>query len=299
MLYRTIVNETPVTIYAGRTKSNWDVQIFAGSKVVFSDSIPLDILFQENKASQFCSTQQIYEAWEQFLESRTDNIGAITASVTSVTSYNHQFSMDIYFGDDVFRCDKDRFINPKPFLIWYIGTRHRIPKIEETEWQEFVSSMLSMAEQKHQDPLVPDLLSILITSMRAGQLHSDFCDTLAQNTLAKGDAVWFVYRRNEDYTLYIPSHVMETIRTRTNMTKEPFRSYWIPYLVELGDNRRRLVTTIKFEKRPRIRFWAMNMQKIGEVDDGIMDAIENMIDCEEENEIKEDERREKRNVAAE
>ena len=85
MLYRTIVNETPVTIYAGRTKSNWDVQIFAGSKVVFSDSIPLDILFQENKASQFCSTQQIYEAWEQFLESRTDNIGAITASVTSVT----------------------------------------------------------------------------------------------------------------------------------------------------------------------------------------------------------------------
>ena len=295
MLYRTVVNEIPITIYAGRDKKEWNVEIFSNSKMVFSHSIPLDSLYEINKAAEFCSSEHIYEAWEQFLESKTDNIGAITASVTSVISYDHQFSMDIFFGNDVFRCDKDGYINPKPFMIWFIGTKHRIPRIEQGEWEEFVSSMLSIAQGSKQDPLVPDLLAILVSSMRAGQLHSDFCDALVRMVMSRGDAAWYVYKRDENHTLYVPSHVMDAIRRRTEMGKKAFRNYWIPYLLDIKDNRRRIGTSLEFEKRPRMRFWALDMQKIAETDDGIMDAIANLIDCEEENEIK----REITNVTAE
>ncbi len=295
MLYRTLIDEKTVTVYANRTKKDWQVQIFLNGKEAFSSHISFDDLTTKNEASSFCAKNEIYEAWEQFLKSRTDNIGVITASVTAVISYNHQFSMDIFFGDDVFRCDKDGFINPKPFLIWYIGTKNRIPQIEQGEWEEFVSSMLSIADNSTQDPLVPDLLSILVSSIRAGQLHSDFCDALVRMVLSRGDAAWYVYKRDENHTLYVPSHVMDAIRRRTEMGKKAFRNYWIPYLLDIKDNRRRIGTSLEFEQRPRMRFWALDMQKIAETDDGIMDAIANLIDCEEENEIK----REITNVTAE
>ena len=284
MLYRTLIDEQTITIYANHTKKDWQVQIFKNGKEIFSSHISFDDLSSKNEASAFCAKEHIYEAWQQFLESRTDNIGVITASVTSVISYDHQFSMDIFFGNDVFRCDKDGFINSKPFLIWYIGVKNRIPQIEQGEWEEFVSSMLSIAQGSKQDPLVPDLLAILVSSMRAGQLHSDFCDTLVSMAFSRGDSAWFVYRREEDHTLYVPSHVMDAIRRRTEMGKKAFRNYWIPYLLDIKDNRRRIGTTVEYEQRPRMRFWAFDMQKIAEADDGIMEAIKNMIDCNIENE---------------
>ena len=284
MLYRTVVNEVPITIFASKTETAWQVEIYTNSKSVFNEKISLESLHESNPARDFCTKNEINEAWVKFLESNTDSIGAITASVSSVIAYDHQFSMDIFIGKDVFRCEKDGFINPKPFMIWYLGTKHRIPRIEQIEWKEFVSTMLSMASESKQDPLVPDLLNILISTMRAGNMHSEFCDTLANMVYVRGDSAWFVYRREEDQTLYVPSHVMDAIRKKTEMGKKAFRNYFIPYLLDIKDNRRRIGTTVEYEKRPQIRFWAFDMQKIVEGDSGVIDAIKNMIDCEEENE---------------
>ena len=77
---------------------------------------------------------------------------------------------------------------------------------------------------------------------------------------------------------------MDAIRKKTEMGKKAFRNYWIPYLLDIKDNRRRIGTTVEYEKRPQVRFWAFSMERIGEADDGIMEAIKNMIDCNIENE---------------
>jgi hypothetical protein len=285
MMLRSAVADHVIVIYGRPAKTKIFIEIYVDGAMEFNGWVNNEDIGGDNAAESWCVNHGYFEEWQKFLTEQSDSLGSILASVSRVIYYDHQFALDIFIGDDVFRCDKDGFLNPKPFLIWYMGTSHRIPIIPEGQWGEFVTSLISIAEVRKDDPLAPDLLGTLMGYLRSSPIHSDFCDSLAAMAMGGGESAWFVYRKDEDFALYVPSHVMQDIRKKSGMGTKAFRNFWAPYLkIRERDVAHRMGTSIPFDRRIMKKFWVLDMEKLTEQEVSLAGILENVINCEEEKE---------------
>jgi hypothetical protein len=280
MLHREIVDGHVVVIHAEPRKDKLRIEVVIDDDSAVWEKIDRDQL-DDNPAKTALVNKGFFTVWERFLQSKSDSPASILAHVSKVILYDHQFSADIYFDDNVYRLDKDGFISSKSFVIWYLGTFHRIPLIKEEEWKEFVAEILAMAEVSFYDPLGVDMMGMLLDMMRQSEIHSDFCDRTAEIYSPGGARAWFVYIKENDFALYVPSGVVQSIRHRADMKSKAFKNYWVPFLM---DNRyvHALGTAGVYEKRPSSKFWVLSVEKIAEVDASIAELLANTIDCQKE-----------------
>ena len=280
MLHRETIGDHVVVIHADPHKDKLRIEVIIDDQSQVWEKIDREDL-DDNPALSKLINAGFYQVWEHFLQSKTDSPASILAHVTKVISYDHQFSADIYFGDNVYRLDKDGFISSKSFVIWYLGTFHRIPLIKEEEWKEFVAEILAMAEVAFYDPLGVDMMGMLLDMMRQSEIHSDFCDRVAGMYSPGGAKSWFVYIKENNFSLYVPSGVVQSIRHRADMKTKAFKNYWAPFLI---DNRyvHALGTAGAYDKRPSSKFWVLSVEKIAEVDASIAEILTNTIDCQKE-----------------
>ena len=280
MLHREVVDGHKVVIRAEPHKDKIKIEIVLDGNAQSWDRIEKDEL-EDNAARSMLVNEGLSEVWDNFLKSKSDSPAIILSNVSKVVSYDHQFSADIYFADNVYRLDKDGFISSKSFVIWYIGTFKRIPLIREDEWKEFVTEILAMAEVSFYDPLGVDMMGMLLDMVRQSEIHNDFCDRTAEMYSPGGTKAWFVYMKDKDFSLYVPAGVVQSIRHRADMKTKAFKNYWAPFLI---DNRytHALGTAGMYEKRPSSKFWVLSVEKIAEVDVSIVDILDKTINCAKE-----------------
>jgi hypothetical protein len=283
MLHREEVDGHHIIIYADPKKDKISVEIIIDGKRESWERIDRDDLY-DNPARSYLINAGFMEVWDNFLKSKADSPAVILNSVTKVVSYDHQFSADVFFNDNIYRLDKDAFISSKSFVIWYLGTFHRIPLIKEEEWKEFVAEILEMAEVSIYDPLGVDMLAMLVEMMQQSEIHTDFCDRCAEIYTTRGTSAWFVYiaeEKEKRFRLYVPSSVMQTIRHRADMGTKAFKNYWLPFLKD-NTFSHPLGTAGIYEKRPQSKFWVLDMQKIAENNMGVSVVFDRLINCEKE-----------------
>ncbi|MCL5732843.1 MAG: hypothetical protein M1285_05545 [Candidatus Thermoplasmatota archaeon] len=266
-------------------KDKLSCSVFRRTHRVFRQDMPLDEWDGDNDLAAYLNNNGMGELWEQVRQQNTDDIGSILASVTDVFDYGVKSGMDIHFGDLVFRLDKDGYISSKAFQIWYLATMKRIPVIKEKEWEEFVASCLSISQHKMYDPLAPELIDSLISLLKQGEIHSDFCDTLAREVSANASGTYFVYRKDENFRLYVPKHICESIRKQNDIGTKKARQYWEPFLDPMIEDNPRVGLTIPTQERPRKRFWVFSMEKLVDYDSTIAGILDDVIDCSKEQEV--------------
>lgn len=268
------------TVGVHAQKDKFTYSIYNGTEKVSQGFIlPDDWDSADNPLRRYLIDNGLNEVWDKLNEDAVDQPEKILASITKVVDYGLPSGVDLFFGDKVFRIDKDAYISPKAFLIWYLATMHRIPSIPEGVWPEFVRACLDISVKEMHDPLSPDLIERLIDSIKMGEIHSDFCDVLAEEAKSNAEGMWFVYRRDEDFSLYVPKHVCTALRKQAQVGPKKAREYWEPFLRPIKEDSKRLGKTIKEEERPRVRFWVFDMQKLAEYDNSISVVFSHVIDC--------------------
>ena len=275
-------NITIAVLHKGKD-AYYTCTVYEGTQLLKACEVNLDAWeSDDNCLMTFLSKKHMISYWKQLNDEHTDTVDRILASVRDVFDYGIQSGADIHIGDDVFRLDKDSYISSKAFQIWYIGTKKRIPVINEKEWKEFVAACLGIAEKKMYDPLAPEVIDNLVTLLKQGEIHSDFCDALARDVSANAGGTYFVYRRSDNFALYVPKHICEGIRKQHDIGTKKARQYWEPFLDGRKEDSPRIGTTIPYGERPKKRFWIFSMEKLTEYDSTLSQVLDDVIDCEKE-----------------
>ncbi len=216
------------------------------------------------------------------LAENSDSVVQILTQVRSAIDYGVKSGMDIDVGGDVFRLDKDGYISSKAFQIWYIATKKRIPVISEKEWKEFVTACLDIALKKDYDPLGPDIVDILIDVIKEGEIHDrKECDVLANEVLAHGSSAYFIYEKDNDHVLLVPLHIASAVRKQQDIGAKKARQYWSPFLMPMDQDSIRVGSmNIKYENRPKQRFWRFSMERLADYDPTLSVVFKKVIDCE-------------------
>ena len=257
--------------------------VYDGTKLLESCKVNFDEWDgDDNNLKNFLYRNGMVEYWNRISNESIDTVDRILANVNQVYDYGIQSGADIYIGEDIFRLDKDSYISSKAFQIWYIGTKKRIPAINEKEWKEFVTACLAMGEKKMYDPLAPEVIGSLITLIKQGEVHSDFCDVLARDVSSNATGTYFIYRKDDDFALYVPKHICEGIRRQHDIGTKKARQYWNPFLDRRIEDNIRVGLTIPYSERPMKRFWIFDMEKLVEYDSTLAQIQDDIIDCAKE-----------------
>ena len=279
MLYRA----GEYTLYAVANGKFQRVMLFSNGEEVIYDKFDADDP-NNNDVYEKCVKLGIADVYGAFLVQAIESAGEILSKVTRVINYGISSGMDIFFGDKVFRLEKSGYISSEAFIIWYLAELHKIPRIGK-DWLQFVRSLIDMAEASNHDPLAPDLIDILLSYMASGEIHTQFCDSVADYVRAHTDGIWFVYRKEEKWSLYVPSNIMASIRKQANVGSKAARQLWLPYLQDddyHSIDARMYVGTGPYRKRLLKRFWVLSAQKLVEREIEIGNALRNKIDCNKE-----------------
>lgn len=291
LLHRETIDGKTITLYAKLLPSNknkTEVTIIVQKQEEHKFIINTEDIERSNEAVSWLTNKGYGQVWINFIAEKTDSIATILDAVEEVIEFNHQYKLDIYLFNNVFRIDKDSFLSPKEFIFWYIATLHRIPRVSESEWREFITEILNMSKIKQTDPLSVDLLEIFTDMLQSSEIHTSFCDVVAQYKISGGGKNWFVYRKSENFSLYVPSSITQSLKRRAEIGSKAFRSYFSPFLYKDNVNRPLGTSAVHYTVKPQSKFWVLNMEKLALEDSTIANALVNLIDCEKSCTVKED-----------
>ena len=289
-------NLTLSVLIKGKSDPKYECSVYRFTKQVFSQTIRLDAWQDEaNPLKEYLLNQDAISLWDQLNEEKIDSPGKILASVTEVKDYGVTSGVDITIGGDIFRLHKDGYISSKAFQIWYIATKKRIPAISEKEWTEFVTACLSIGKPSLYDPIAPEILPALIETIKAGTVHDDFCDQISVDVRANSNSVYFVYKEEESWALYVPKHITEGIRKHFEIGATKARQYWTPFLDPRIEDNHRVGTTVSVREQPRKRFWIFSLEKLVAFDKTLQIIFDKVIDCAAEH-TENEEKKEKINI---
>ena len=278
-------NDITIAVLHDSKHPVYNCSVYNKSECLYKCSVDMDSwnLSELNDLQSYLVNHGMYDLWSDLVE-LTDTVDVILANVTHVVDYGIRSGADIYFGDNVFRLDKDGNISSKAFQIWYIGTMQRIPAIKEYEWKEFVVACLKIAEKKYYDPLSPDVIGSLISILKSGEIHDEFCDALAREVISNSSGTYFVYQRENDHVLFVPKHICLGIAKNLMIGQKKLRQYLEPFLDKRIEDNVYIGTHLKFSEKPRKRFWLFSMEKLVDYDPTLSSVFKNVIDCEHEHE---------------
>lgn len=283
-------NDITVSVQHQKQGTPYDCKVYRASDLLLACVVYEDQWDNpDNQLAKWLQKNELGHIWDRINDEIIDHIDRILANTTRVYDYGVKSGMDIYIGNDVFRLDKDGYISSKAFQIWYIATKKRIPVVSDPQWKEYVAVCLKMAEQREYDPLAPDLIDALILDIKEGAIHDSFCDMLALAVQSNGDNVYFVYRKDDGHTLWVPKHICTAIRQKMDVGAKKARQYWEPFLSERQEAKERIGLTIPYDKRPFQRFWVFSMEKLIEYDATLANILDSVIDCAKEHVNKGDE----------
>jgi len=267
-------------------KKGFQYHVLSGETLLFSEyeQFTGDFDRENNMLKEWCVNQSqkyeenLLEIYYKLLTENSVHAYEVVSQITRAVDYSVQSGLDIYFGSDVFRVDKDAYINSKPFQIWYLAVRHKFIEMTEKEYKEMIVIALDMAEKSIYDPIAPDVISYFTYIIKNNVVHtSRECDNMRDEIQVAPSDSHFFYD-GENYLLYCTKGVINSIKDYKGVSGKKMRQFIQPFLATVGEDMIYIGRGKKVDK-VRERFWVFSMEKLSEYDENIRPSALHLVDC--------------------